>query len=83
MKLLYSRNSPFGFVDPATATENDMFYAEEVDLPTKVATEVLEIAERLRGAVAMSMSIQANGLGAQSSALEMAEALKEIANGAG
>ena len=31
MSLVYSRITPFGFIDLATATDEDKFYGEEVD----------------------------------------------------
>jgi hypothetical protein len=73
MSLLYSRVTPFGFIDPATATDEDLFYGEEVSVPNEAA--VLKKAEALRTLFAQSGSIQTRGFDSQSQAVEMAEML--------
>ena len=76
MSLMYSRITPFGFIDPKTATDEDNFYGEIVTLDNE-AEEIaaLRAAEKLRGMVAVSGAIQTGGLDSQSQAIDMAEAL--------
>ena len=76
MSLLYSRVTPFGFIDPDTATDEDLFYGEEVSLAEGDEIAVLAAAEKLRGLIAQSGSIQTTGFDSQSQAQEMAEVLR-------
>lgn len=79
MKLLYSRVTPFGFVNPETATDEDMFYAEVVEVENGEA--VLSRAEELRGMFAASASIQTQGFGSAEQAVDMAALLIGDNNG--
>lgn len=76
-KLIYSRHTPFGFIDPENASDADMFFGEEVELDDDTAEKVLEVAEALRALWAASASIQSRGFDSQSQAEEMAETLME------
>lgn len=75
MKLIYSRVTPFGFIDPKTATDEDMFYGEEVEVDN---ASVLATAEYLRGLWASSSSIQTQGFDSQSQARDMEELLRSV-----
>jgi len=74
--VLYSRVTPFGFVDPSTATEEDMFYGEEVSLGSAGdEKQALEEAEVLRKMFRESKLIQTRGFGSKEQAVEMAKLL--------
>lgn len=80
MTILYSRVTPFGFIDPEQATDADMFYAETVEVPDGYdAAELLASAERLRGLYAESAAIQTRGFESAAQAVEMARLLEEVA----
>jgi hypothetical protein len=80
--LIYSRVTPFGFIDPTTATDEDNFYGEEVSLEGSNYDEeaVLAQAERLRALLAESSSVQTMGFDSQSQAFEMANLLQALAD---
>jgi hypothetical protein len=79
MSLLYSRVTPYGFVDPATAKDEDKFYAEEVSLGSAAAEKsALRKAEALRAVFVQSQAIQTRGFGSQEQAHDMAEVLKNV-----
>lgn len=81
MALVYSRVTPFGFINAANATDEDLFYGEEVVLGDEFDEEaVLGQAERLRGLFAESGSLQTTGGDSQSQAVEMAALLQGVAN---
>jgi len=74
--VLYSRVTPFGFVNPATATEEDMFYGEEVDLGSENdERDALSQAEVLRKLFRDSKDIQTRGFGSKEQAVDMAKLL--------
>jgi hypothetical protein len=75
MKLIYSRVTPFGFIDPATATDEDRFYGEEVEVEN---TGILKTAEYLRGLFAESATIQTRGFGSQEQAKDMEALLRGL-----
>lgn len=79
MSLLYSRNTPYGFIDAASAQPEDLFYGEEVTLSSKAEEKrVLAIAEKLRATWASCEVIQTAGFDSQSQATEMAEVLTNV-----
>jgi hypothetical protein len=79
--LIYSRVTPFGFIDPANATDEDRFYGEEVELADADEEAILATAENLRTLFATSGSIQTTGGSSQDQAVEMAAVLEHVANG--
>lgn len=79
MSLIYSRVTPFGFINPANATEEDNFYGEPVELQDeKQERHVLAAAEYLRGKLAESASLQTRGFDSQAQAVEMVEVLRNV-----
>lgn len=80
MSLVYSRVTPFGFINSATATDEDLFYGEEVTLEGVDEDAVLGQAERLRGLYAESGALQTTGGDSQQQAIEMAELLQGVAD---
>jgi hypothetical protein len=77
--ILYSRHTPFGFINPENATDEDRFYAEEVEVEDEAGA--LAVAEKLREFFAASGTIQTRGFDSQSQAIEMHDMLLEINNG--
>lgn len=76
MDLYYSRVTPYGFIDPATATDEDKYYAEVVTVPADLdGADVLAQAELLRSIYAESSKMQKEGLDSQSQAETMARLL--------
>jgi hypothetical protein len=78
MAVLYSRRTPFGFVDEANATDEDMFYAERVDFDAATEKQVLKIAQALRDMLNSTDNVQKHGLDSQAQAEEMAVLLKRV-----
>jgi len=79
MSLMYSRNTPYGFIDSASALPEDLFYGEEVTLGSAAEeARVLAIAEKLRETYARCEVIQTAGFGSQEQAIEMAEVLTNV-----
>jgi hypothetical protein len=78
MSVLYSRRTPFGFVDEGDATDEDMFYAEKVDFDAATEKRVVEIAAQLRDMLRRTDNVQKHGLDAQAQAEEMAVLLKRV-----
>jgi len=79
--LIYSRVTPFGFINPENATDEDKFYGEEVELAEADEAAVLAQAESLRELFAVSGSIQTTGGTSQEQAVEMAALLENVSNG--
>ena len=76
---MYSRVTPYGFVNPATATDEDHFYAEEVKLASAAEEKsVLKKAEALRAVYVKSQEVQQRGFGSQEQAIQMAEVLNNV-----